>query len=254
MGTLGGSDSGNWPPDGGHGPDTPAGWGPLVVPDDPRALAAEAAEVRRELRARARRRRWRQRLRRLTGGPEHASVRGALVPVLGAPLVALASLAVLTWPVTAVQPGRDDPRGTGTAAHGTTRHAVPRTLPALDLIDGEGRAVPLRGLLPAVILVVERCACPHVVATTAAAAPAEVSVVVVARRTPTLRLPEPHHSRVRMLADPAGELSVSLGLDPPVGHTAAVLVDRGSALTRVVPAATGVAPYVADLARLPARP
>jgi len=57
MGTLPGDDGGDRPADGAL-PDLPPDWGPIVIPDDPAELAAEAEQLRAELREAARRSRW----------------------------------------------------------------------------------------------------------------------------------------------------------------------------------------------------
>ena len=243
MGRLNGGDGDNRPPDGGGLPDLPPEWGPIVVPDDPAELAQEAAEIRRELRQVSRRRIWRRRLR--FGRPGAGSpVEAALVIVGVAILATLTSLFALAWPPA---PG---PAISPTGAARTAPAPGAHTVPALDLVDAGGKAVPLRGLLPAVILVVDECACAELIAATAAAAPPEVTVAVVAATAP--RLPSPRSPRVRALADPAGELR---GLAPtPLRGTATVmLVSRAAGIVRTVPAASSVAPYEADLATLGTR-
>ena len=267
MGTVGGN-GGGWPPDGGGGPpddlpELPPEWGEIVVPDDPAALADEAALVRRELHSRQRRDRWRQ----IFGLPPrleaaHASTTGGLrAPLLVmaiAVLVTLASLFAATWP----GPQRPAPqRSAGTVTQG-------RNLPALDLIDAQGATVPLRGALPAVIMLVDGCDCAALVAETAAARP-NITVVTVVTGTmpsalppsgaaspPSGAAPSPGRSvaaptaPVRHLSDPAGELRKSLNLGPPDGTAAVLLVTGTGEILRTLLRTASVENFRADLARL----
>ncbi|MEV1329516.1 hypothetical protein AB0J20_08055 [Micromonospora costi] len=219
----------------GHGPsdglpDLPPEWGRVVVPDDASALAREAAEVRRELRRAARRAtgRW-----PVPGLP--------LLILVVAVLTTLAGLAAVTWP-----------RSTRSADRSTPSPAAPpaaltgRSLPALDLVDAGQDPAPLRGLLPAMIILVDECACAERVTEAAAAAPPGVAVVTVTgdRTAPAAG------SGVRSLADPAGGLRSFLHLAPRPGTAAAVLVDRVGVVVRVLPDLGPVDAYRADLARL----
>ncbi|MCM0679180.1 hypothetical protein NCC78_31600, partial [Micromonospora phytophila] len=153
--------------DGPELPDLPPEWGRVVVPDDAAALAAEAEQVRRELRRRAGR----------TGSrpTERPPLALPLLVLLVAVLTTLAGLAAVTWP-------RSDP---STAPPTPAPYAPPATvtgrpLPALDLVDAGQSPVPLRGLLPAMIILVDACACPDQVAEAAALAPHGVTVATVA--------------------------------------------------------------------------
>ncbi|HEU4422159.1 MAG TPA: hypothetical protein VFR67_06415 [Pilimelia sp.] len=243
MGTRNGGDGDNRPPDG--VPGLPPEWGLIVVPDDPAELSKEAADVRRELRREARQQGQRRRLWwPLSRRSASSSIEAAMVIVGIAILATLTSLFVIAWPQT--------PRLTPPPS-GAARTAPPpgaRTVPALDLLDSSGTAVPVRGLLPAVILVIEDCTCASLIAATAAAAPPEVNVVVVGASAPPL--PEPTPPRVRALADPAGGLR-SLAPGPLRGTAAVLLVNRDADIVRTVPAAGSTAPYEADLATLAAR-
>lgn len=247
MGTLGNGDGGGWPPEGRDPfdglPELPPDWGPIVVPDDPAELAAEAALVRRELR-RARRGAWRR-----LGPPARPDARGTTQASLGLPilimsiavLAALTSLFAFAWPV--------EQRQATTAP--TTNPPPPRgALPALDLIDRAGTTVPLRGLLPAVIILTDKCACASLVTATAATAPPAVTVVALANTRPA---PAPAVTtkgpsiRVRDLIDPASALRDFVGVAPS-GKTATVLLVTASGeVLRILPAATSIEEFRTDL-------
>lgn len=251
MGTLGGGNGGNWPPDGSDLPEIPAEWGPVVIPDDPAALAAESAQVRIELRDQLRRRRWQRRLRWLAG-PNRAGQRFARLPLV---LLCVAVLATLTSFLTFGYAGA--PRGSGAARTepaGTDpagTRSPPRTVPALDLLDAQGQAVSLRALLPSAILLTDGCACTDLIGATVAATPPGVSVLVVDKQVP----PGPASGRVhvRGLADPTGELTALLGGRPGLGRAGALLVARDATVARALTATVSIADYREDLRLLPAR-
>ncbi|TNH31026.1 hypothetical protein FHG89_04355 [Micromonospora orduensis] len=221
----------------GHGPsdglpDLPPEWGRVVVPDDASALADEAAQIRREL-------------RRAAGSPRpHRVLVLPMLVLLIALLTTLAGLLAVTWPRA--------PRSTDRP---TSTPSVPpvtltgRALPALDLVDAGQAPVPLRGLLPAMIILVDGCPCPDVVTEAVAAAPAGVTVVTVTGgRTVT---PPPVHG-VRALADPAGGLRSFLGQPARPGTATALLVDRAGTVTRVLPELGPIDAYREDLSALAA--
>lgn len=254
MGTSGG-DGGGWPPDGGGPPDDlpelPPEWRSLVVPDDPAALADEAAAVRRELR-RQRRAARRQRLRRPSragrGGP-----RLTYIILVIAVLVTLASLFAAPWQ------GRPrpqvPPRTTGT---GTTTGTTGWELPALELVAADGGTVPLRGTLPVVILLIDGCRCTDLIVATAQARTDLAVLTVTAGRaapgfSPPASTPVPVRvpgAQVRHLIDPTGELRASLKLGPPDGAAAVVLVSDTGLIDRVVASTTSVGDFQRELARL----
>ncbi|MEH0982776.1 hypothetical protein [Micromonospora sp. CPCC 205556] len=229
------------PPDG--LPDLPPEWGRVVVPDDASALAAEAEQLRRELR------------RPAGTDPRHPrpAPRRDGRPPLGLPLLVLlvavlttlAGLAAVTWP----RSPRGADRPTVLPYPTTTAALTGRPLPALDLVDADQATVPLRRLLPAMIILVDACACAEQVATAAGAAPAGVSVVTVAGgRSPT-GVPA-GNTRVRALADPAGGVRAALHLPARPGTAPALLVDRTGTVVRVLPELGAAADYHADLVRL----
>ncbi|MEV1153879.1 hypothetical protein AB0J27_00515 [Micromonospora chokoriensis] len=220
----------------GHGPadglpGLPPEWGRVVVPDDASALAAEAAQIRREL-------------RRATGLPGGPRVLGLpLLVLLVAVLTTLAGLLVVTWP----RAGRTD-RPTP-APYSPPATLAGRALPALDLVDAGQAPVPLRGLLPAMIILLDGCPCPDRVGDALAAAPAGVSVVTVTGGR-TVPSPPPDQRQARALADPAGGLRSFLGQPARPGVATALLVDRTGTVTLVLPDLGPVHAYRAQLSAL----
>lgn len=229
------------PPDG--LPELPPEWGSIVIPDDPAELAAEAALIRRELRQQARRTAWRRRLRLSRGGPPALRLTLLIMPL--AVLAALTSLFAVVWPGQHRQPAT--PRASAGGSPG-------RTLPALDLVDADAAPVALRGLLPAVILLTDGCACADQVTAAAAAAPPGVTVIVVtsghSRPSPLPSPPPVVAAPVRNLADPAAELRGLVQTPPRPGGATALLVDRNGQIVRVLPTLGSPADYQANLPQL----
>ncbi|MEV4119359.1 hypothetical protein [Micromonospora sp. NPDC049645] len=217
----------------GHGsadglPGLPPEWGRVVVPDDASALAAEAAQVRRELRR--------------AGG--HRALGLPLLVLLVAVLTTLAGLLVVTWP----RANRGTDRATPTP-YSPPATLAGRALPALDLVDAENAPVPLRGLLPAMIILLDGCPCPDRVTDALTAAPAGVSVVTVTGgRTVPAGPSTPRGARA--LADPAGGLRSFLGQPARPGAASALLVDRTGTVTRALPDVGTVDTYRSDLSAL----
>ncbi|MGI5524312.1 hypothetical protein ACQEUX_25700 [Micromonospora sp. CA-259024] len=223
----------------GHGPadglpGLPPEWGRVVVPDDASALAAEATQIRREL-------------RRPTGPPGgHRALGLPLLVLLVAVLTTLAGLLLVTWP--RANRGTDSPTP---APYQPSASLAGQALPALDLVDGSEAPVPLRSLLPAMIILLDGCPCPDRVADALAAAPVGVSVVTVTGgRTVPARPANPRHARA--LADPAGGLRSFLGQPARPGTATALLVDRTGVVTRVLPDLGPVDAYREDLRALAA--
>ncbi|HEY0700043.1 MAG TPA: hypothetical protein VGD43_19805 [Micromonospora sp.] len=234
-------------------PDLPPEWGNVVVPDDASDLAAEAAALRRELRRAARQADWRRRL----GLPAHPTPRS---PSLRLPLllVSIAVIATLASLLAVMWPGQQRP---STTARPTTNSAPGRPpeeitgvmLPALDVLGENGGPVPLRGLLPAVIVLVDACVCVEQVEAAAGAAPPGVTVVALTGShppTPGTPYRAPGSTRVRSLTDPTGELRSFLRTPPRPGVAGALLVARSGRVVRSVPAVSSVADYQADLPKL----
>ncbi|MFF3852024.1 hypothetical protein [Micromonospora sp. NPDC002575] len=226
-------------------PGLPPEWGRIVVPNDPSALAEEAARVRRELRRRANQTRWRRRLGLLSRAGGRPPLRLPLLVLLVALLITLAGLFAVTWP----RPPRGGDRPT-VVPYPTATDLSGRALPALDLVDAENSAVSLRGLTPAVIILVDACPCPERVAEAAALAPPGVTVVTVEGGRTVRATPASPTAAVRPLADPAGGLRTFLRLPARPGAATALLVDRAGVLVRVVPELRSAEDYRADLARL----
>lgn len=219
-------------------PDLPPEWGNIVIPDDASALAEEAEQVRRELRRERRQARRRH-------------YRGILAVVLVAITATLISLYAVMW--NAAQQDSQVAIATDTPPASPRATAIPATLPALEVIDGQGTTVPLRSLLPAVILVPNRCECASEIAAVSAAAPPGVTVVALtadAARPSPLPTHPAGGAPVRALADPANGLRDHLKLASALGSLSVILVDADAAIRRVLPASTSVEEYRADLAQL----
>ncbi|PWR05266.1 hypothetical protein DKT68_27845 [Micromonospora acroterricola] len=213
-------------------PDLPPEWGRVVVPDDASALAAEAAQIRREL-------------RRAAGRPGgHRALALPLFVLLVALLTTLGGVLAVTWP--RANRGNDRPTPAPYAPPATL---AGRSLPALDLVDAGQSPVPLRGLLPAMIILVDGCPCQDRVAEAVAAAPGGVAVVTVAGGRTVAARP-PAEPAVRALADPAGGLRSFLGEPARPGTATALLVDRAGVVTRVLPELGPADAYREDLTAL----
>jgi len=251
---MGTPDNGDGWPDGAGAPDElpeiPSDWGPVVIPDDAAELAIEADQVRRELR-RARHRNIRH---QRVGIPSTAGSGRQEIPALRIPLIIML-VAVLLAVVSLFTAAWSDPSGperTATTPGGT--NPTGRILPALEVIDSDGATVPLHGLLPAVIMLVEDCDCANQVAAAATLAPAGVTVVTL---TSGATMPSPPPAplgatapAIRALADPAGGLYDFLGVDRTAGTATVLLVAESGQLVRLVARATSVEAYRADLALL----
>ena len=258
MGSLS-DNGGNWPPDGGSPdglPDLPEEWGVIVVPDDLSELAEEVDAVRAELHRTQHRTGWQRfadrpairTLRRIGA----ASLRAPVLIISMAVLVTVASLFASAWP--------GPPRSPATQRTAATADDRDDTLPALELIAGDGKTVPLRGELPAVVLLVDRCECATLIADTLAAVPPGIAVVTVvagaaAGQTgaapPTNAAPLAQgKTTVRALRDPVGELRAGLDLGKPDGTAAALLVNRDGDIVRKIARTNSIETFRPDLARL----
>jgi hypothetical protein len=252
MGKPGNGDG--WPDSGGL-PDLPPDWGSIVIPDDPAELAAEAALLRRELRQQARRTTWRRRL-----GLPPVPGAGGPVPPLRLPLiiVSIAVLATLTSLFAVAWPGQQRPAISPRTGNSPTTSSAPgHTLPALDLVGEDGGLVPLRGLLPAVIIFVDGCTCADEVDAAASIAPVGVTVLALTSGRPAAS-PLPRRlpivaAAVRSLADPAGELRGFLQPMPRPGAAPALLAARSGEVVRILPSVTALADHQTELAQLAAR-
>lgn len=237
MGTLRGDNGGDRPPDGDGLPNLPPEWGVVIIPDDVSELDREAARVRRELRRTARHERWRRRLRL---GPPRRTRPDA--PALGLPLLimliaiiaTMTSLFALAWPAGRdTQPGQTSTRPTGTVS--------PPPVPDLALRDGADQVVRLRDRLPAVILLVDGCACTSLIKDTAAAVAPGVTVIAVAGTAPALPSPAPAGHTVIAVADRQGTLRSTYTDD--ASGVVAVLVDRAGNAVEVASNVTKVGDF-----------
>jgi hypothetical protein len=251
---------GNWPPDGGSPdglPDLPEEWGVIVVPDDLSELSEEVEAVRAELHRSRHPTAWQRfaarpavrTLRRIGA----ASLRAPVLIISMAVLVTVASLFASAWPGPARTPATQ--RTAATTDDGND------TLPALELIGSDGKTVSLRGQLPAVVLLTDRCDCAALIADTLAAVPDGIAVVTVvagaaagqtgaAPPTTAAATQQVQAKTVRALRDPVGELRGGLGLGKPDGTAAALLVDREGAIVRKIPRTKSIETFRPDLARL----
>lgn len=232
MGTLW-DDEGRRPPDPDGLPGLPPEWGPIVIPDDLSELADEAAQLRRELR----RERWRSRLhlpRRALGGARRPRI--LLAPSIVMVLAILLTVASL---FAAVAPGRTRSTGVGRDRGG-------ESLPDLVLADGQGTPVHLSDYRPAVVILVDGCACPDLTKATAAALPSGVALLLVGKEA--VRDSRPEGLR---LADPTGQLRAKVGAGTAVPEAATVLlVNRQGRIVRILPATRSVGDFSGELAGL----
>ncbi|MEU8815965.1 hypothetical protein [Actinoplanes sp. NPDC048796] len=254
---AGASDNGGWSSDGGSPdglPDLPEEWGVIVIPDDLSELSDEVEAVREELRLTGPPTRWQRfarrpavrRLRRLGG----KAMRAPVLIISMAVLVTVASLFASAWPGPPRQPAAQ--RTAATPSDSAT------TLPALELLGADGDTVPLNRQLPAVILLIDGCACARLVSDTIGAVRPDIAVVTVssaatastALTPPTNTTPQAQGKTVRPLHDPTGTLRTHLKLPPPDGVAAALLVDDASKIVRLFPRIASVEdmrPFLAGL-------
>lgn len=215
MGTRRRGDGSNWQPEGDRPREEPAAvsglppeWGRIVIPDDASALSAEAEQVRGELTN-----------RRFSVDPPRRpterrhTVGVSLLIMSVAVLITLVSLFAMAWSGSSLpQPPAPEPE----------------PMPAITLQEVGGPPVALHTVGPAVILLVEECDCADLINDTRETAPPHVTVVVVDQAPPSQAPP----AGVRWLLDPDGAVRATLGLSPPTGVAATVLlVDQEQALT-----------------------
>ncbi|MGH3648931.1 MAG: hypothetical protein ACRDTM_17355 [Micromonosporaceae bacterium] len=207
----------------------PSPWGEVVIPDDISELSAEAEQVRHELRAERRHRRW----TRWLGGGDSSDGPGVVGPLF---IVALAMTLAMTslfggfWPY---QPaGRDS--GEARAP------SVGQQLPELTLADSDGTSVRLRELRPVVILAVGKCTCTNLIAETAVIARQERLTLAVVGQPGAPALPPvvegDDPDAVRSLADPRGVVARTAVPDraPRTGTAVVVLVNGAGSMTHVL--------------------
>ncbi|WP_027659754.1 hypothetical protein [Salinispora fenicalii] len=209
-------------------PDLPPEWGRVVVPDNAAELSAEAKQVRREL----------------NRPPPSGSVAPALLALLVTLVTVLAGLSATIWAQLPPAPAASTP-----ATPAPPADLIGRTIPAFDLVDN-GQPVPLRGLLPAVILLTDACACPAEVANAVAVAPPGVSVIIINPDPAVRESPPASAPTLRTLDDPADGLRAFLRLPPRTDVVSALLVDRTGTVQKVLPEFRSTADFEPELARL----
>jgi hypothetical protein len=254
---MAGAGDNGWTSDGGSPddlPDLPEEWGVIVVPDDLSELGDEVEAIRAELRLGEPATPWRRllrrpaarRLRRLAGG----ALRAPVLIISMAVLVTVASLFASAWP--------GPPRQPAVQRTASTTDDRGDLLPALELMGTDGHPVPLRGRLPAVILLIDGCDCGALVAATVDEVRPEIAVVTVTAAAPptgsgtppTGATPQAQGKTVQALHDPTGALRGHLKLGAADGTAAVLLVDKGGEIVRTVRRTASVEDIRPYLARL----
>jgi hypothetical protein len=235
-------DNGGWSSDGGSPddlPDFPEEWGVIVVPDDLSELDDEVEAIRAELRLTDEPTRWTgfvnrpavRRVRRIAS----TALRAPVLIISMAVLVTVASLFASAWP--------GPPRQPATQRTATTTDDSATTLPALELLSTEGRPVPLRGRLPAVILFIDGCDCDVLVSDTISTVRPEIAVITVvgagaaasaAGTPPTGATPQAQGKTVRALHAAAGSVREELKLPQADGTAAVLLVNQAGDIIKKV--------------------
>lgn len=264
-----GDNGGERPPEGGGLPDLPPEWGTVIIPPDASALEAEAEAIRRQFRREARRRTWRRRFH-LTPESRGAETAGLAVPLL---IMSIAVLATLTSLFVIAWPGQQGMSERTPDIVVTTVAAV--AIGDLTFVEPSGARVRLADLSPAVLLLVDGCACAELITATVRAVEqparatqpetpgppgtsttgpsgAPVSVLVVGLTAPSLPSAVAGNVRVRALADPVRALRAAVPGLSSVAGPSAVLVGRTGAVARTLPRVGSVEEFRADLARLTA--
>jgi hypothetical protein len=224
-----GPDDGAPPPGDGDLPGLPPPWSDFVVPDDPSELAEEAAAVRAELARESRRQRWRKRFRTGLSVP--------FVVLLLLLVAAMSSLIIVVAPT-----GRRLPEPAQLASPDPPPGTVGGLLPDLALIDAQSHSIQLRGVRPAVVLLMPPgCGCAKVAAELVVSSrESMVNVELIGGESPPGLPNGSADARVRSLADPAQSLARSLTAPPgPVNpdktDPTAVLVRADGVIARIVP-------------------
>lgn len=266
MGTLRGDNGGERPREDDGLPGLPPEWGTVVIPDDPAALDREGASLRRRFRRAAFRRRWRRRLR-LRPKPmvlANDDSPGLAIPLLimaVAIIATLTSLFAIAWPDRRVGPdNRPSVRTSSTTVN----------VGGLVLLDAAGHPVNLASVTPAVILLVDGCACDTLIKDTyvavAGSAPTgttggataptidRVTLMIVATVLPTLpTLPTAGAGRVRVSAYSDPNRSVRAGvpaLSKERTGPAVILVNPDGTVLTAVADLTSITQFQNQLSRL----
>lgn len=261
MGTLRGDNGGDRPQEDDGLPGLPPEWGIVIIPDDPGELDREGAVLRRRFRRAAFRSRWRRRLRLrskpvLVGGEDSPGLAIPLLIMAVAIIATLTSLFAIAWP---------DRRITAENRPSTPASPAATSLGKLVLLDSDGHRVSLSTVTPAVILLVDGCACDQLIRDTYAAVrddtPASTSpetdritLLITAATRPTLPdLPATDASRVTALpfADPNRSIRAAIpALATDRTGPAVVLLRRDGTVLEAVPDVTTVAQFANALPKL----
>jgi hypothetical protein len=248
MGSIrGGNGDGRPPSDDGGLPDFPPEWGVVVIPDDLTELDRETAALQRERRRSARRTKWRRRLGLPSAKPGDGDNPPVGIPLL---IMSIAIIAALTSLFAITLTNRGNPTTTPTTPPVQATTAPPQMID-LALTDATGKRVQLRETLPAVILLLDGCACDQLIRDTVALAPPSVTVIAVDKTAPIL----PAGVAVTALADPEQALMATYNDGPdraaqPAGEPTAVLVDSEGAVTKIVSSSKSVNTFSAALTGL----
>jgi hypothetical protein len=251
MGTLRGDNGGGErPQEGGGLPDLPPEWGTIIIPDDAGALDGEGAPIRRQFRRATMRRRWRRRLhlrpepvRRTTDDSPGLAVPLLIMSI--AVIATLVSLFAVAWPGRA--PKTNPQVGTPTTA------PVSVSLETISLQRPDGTTVSLKGLTPAVILLVEGCSCEELIRSTTEAvaeSPGTAKVLVVATRAPTLPGGLNAKVTVHALADPNNAVRATVPALANDRTSTAILVGADAKTIKVVKSVTTPDDFRTELSRL----
>lgn len=232
-------------------PELPPEWGPLVIPDDARELAAEAEAVRAELWAA--RNAGRRTL--FTRGWRRFGLSGPLIALVLMLVAAIASLTVIALPYHPVRP-----RPAPLASTGTATGQLGGLLPDVRLLNDHHRAIAVRHVRPAVLLLMPAgCDCDDVAADLVRSSrDALIAVELVGVTAPPARPASSPRDRVHTLADPTDTLGRAVHTDrstsmgPVVPRTAptAVLVRSNGLIAGVVPGLSDASQLRAELAGL----
>ena len=153
-------------------------------------------------------------------------------------LATMVSLFAIAWPGHTREPQPRPPSDNT----GPTAGEAPGALPDVTVIDPTGSPLRLRDTAPAVVLLVDGCACDALVRDTAAAASGvdpTVGVVTVARTKPVPAPPPGPHRWAT--TDPTGALRSALP---------SLLIDATGTVVAVVPSTRSVDDFRADLVKL----
>lgn len=226
-------------------PPLPAGWAELVIPDDPRDLAAEAIIVRAELELDPR---WPGRAR------QRLPLAGPTVALAIMLIVAISSLLMAISPM-----AKEPPTPAPLAASAELPGTVGGLLPDVELLDAHRVPVALRSVRPTMLLLVpDACDCRDQTDQLVRASRASLVQVELIGASHHPALPD-GVSQAQTLLDPDGVLASSLTpreapwtLDGAVTVTA-VLVRSDGVIARILQDPHAGSDLESDLAGLTIR-